>query len=327
MKKNCDHYVVEAEHADAWQAARALLSERGVVALRGIFPERMIDDVADRVARVLAGPSLGGSVGYYRKDPHKRLYDPLLLGGPVVDLVTNERVFDFIEGYLDGECTLAEFNMKHDDGANELYFPLHADFAAGWRMGDYPVTLEQQHMADPIAVGAMIYLHDTVEGAFCYAEGTHLWGAPHGRSADKYPPQERRRINDALVRIEGHKGDLVLFDDRGFHGPEQPVSVSRTVLIFDYYKNAVFGGATKGAIPALINDLGRLNERQLRVLGVGAKAMEPYEAYHTHQFGTHKYYRMVSWIFEGLFFVERAKTRLRRAAASLLKLKRPTEPV
>ena len=65
--------------------------------------------------RVRAGPSLGGSVSYYGKDPHNRLYDPLLLGGPVVDLVTNERVLDLIQGrrrgYEVGECPLAEFNF------------------------------------------------------------------------------------------------------------------------------------------------------------------------------------------------------------------------
>jgi Phytanoyl-CoA dioxygenase (PhyH) len=312
-------YLVDIQQSDSpWEEAKAKLSSLGFVAIRNLFGSDTVDEVAIRAGKVFSRPAIGGSVGYYRKDPNKRLYDPLLIGGRVVDLITNEYVFDLVELYLNGPFTLAELNLKHDDGNGKVYFPLHADFAAGWKMKNYEVTLAEEDLINPIAVGAMLYLHDTAEGAFCYSRGSHELRAPHGTSIAGYPDDLRNQIVGNLVRVEGNKGDLVLFDDRGFHGPEQPTIASRTVLLFDYYKDAVFGGATKMAIPALINDLGNLNERQLKVMGFGAKSMDTYENYHSRQFAAHKNFDVIARRFEGKFLRERRKAGARDMVKRLL---------
>ena len=43
------------------------------------------------------------------------------------------------------------------------------------------------------------------------------------------------------MRCDGQAGDLVLFDDRGFHGPDQPTNADRTVILLDYYRVDTLG--------------------------------------------------------------------------------------
>ncbi len=66
-----------------------------------------------------------------------------------------------------------------------------------------------------------------------------------------------------MVRVEGKKGNLVLFNDRDFHGSEQPVAVGCTTLIFNYYKLNAFGGKVKVVIPALLSGLDHYNQNNL----------------------------------------------------------------
>lgn len=323
MTRTARDYVFDVTAAGfSMKAAEDHLREHGFIALRNMFPAEKIDYVANAVAEVLKRPAMAGGIGFYQKDYAKKLYDPLLLGGPTVDLVVDERVLDFVDHYTGSECILAELNMKHDLGVNELYFPLHADFADGWNLSRYNpdnVVLKSEDLKRPIAVGAMIYLHDTTQGAFCYCAGSQDLGAPRGANLWEYPEDERKRIASTLVRVEGKKGDLVLFDDRGFHGPEQPVPVSRTVIILDYYNVAMFGRKTKTPFPALLNDLGHLTTRQLHALGLGAGTMIPYPRYHTRQFSGNRHFRPVSRLLAFLYSVDLWKQRLRRKLSWLRK--------
>jgi len=284
-----------------WGDVLEHLTDQGFVVLRNVFPKITYETVYQRVKHVMSGPALGGSYGYYRKDYAKKLFDPLLLSGPTVDLMLNESVIDLIEEYVKGEVVLAECNIKHDDGVNHLYFPVHTDLMLGWTVENSGVVLTEEDLKSPIAVGAMIYFHDTATGAFCYAAGTHkIPKTQHGDLKD-YPEQLQKEVMEKMVRVDGQAGDLVLFDDRGFHGPEQPVTVSRTVLIFDYYKLETFGHKSKAPIPVIINDLSHLNAKQLHVLGLGVEAMIPYELYHTRSYNKSPYYKKMSRLFERNF--------------------------
>lgn len=321
MKTGLDFYVCDVTAPGfSWDGARAQLERDGVVALRNIYEATTINFVADRGKWFLSRPNLLGSAGYYRKNYATRFCDPLLFGGKTVDLVTNQNVIDLVAKYVKDECFLAEFNLKHDDGINEVYFPLHCDFAAGWKIRNDPTNpeLTQADMQKPFAVGGAVYLHDTTEGAFCYAPGTHTMGAPHGASITTYPRELRKKIEDDLVRIEGKKGDLILFDDRGFHGPEQPTSVPRTVLLLDYYSRDMFKGRTKTPIPMLLPDLGHLDQRQFEWLGLGAGVMIPFHEYHVRQFNRSRHFGKLSRMSDALFSLHLNATRAKKRVSGWL---------
>ena len=300
------------DDGDCRAGALGHLREAGFVVLRNVIADDVVEYVVEGSNRVLQSAALGGSVGYYMKDCAKKMFDPFLLGGPTVQIAVNEWVLDLIEDYLQGDCILAEIFLKHDLGISDVYFPVHSDFSTGLKMpGNQNIQLTSDDMQHPIAVGAMLLLHDTIEGGICYSVGSHSLCASHGTDPSKYPDVLWQQITSNMRRVEGRKGDLILFDDRGFHGPEQPVSVSRTVVIFDYYKVQVFGNFVKSPSPVFVTDLADLNKRQLKVLGLGAGVMIPFEKHHMRSFRSNPYYRVVSRVFEAMFGLSRLKRRLR----------------
>jgi len=126
-------------------------------------------------------------------------------------------------------------------------------------------------MQNVIGIGGALYLHDTSDGAFFFCDGTHKLMSPRGQDLRKYPKHERDDILARRVRCDGKKGDLVLFDDRGFHGPDQPSQTSRLVILLDYYRVATFGRTQVSPMPIWSTDLAKMNARQLRAAGAGAE--------------------------------------------------------
>jgi hypothetical protein len=255
-------------------SVREALEDRGFAVLRNLFAPETIAAANRGISRVAASPAIAGTIGYAKVDYPKRMFSPFVVGGPLVGIVLDERVIDIVEAVMDSPCILAESNVKIDEGVNYTYFPLHADFSAGWsknRASDFRLSAEALEL--PIGIGGAIYLHDTTEGAFCYCEGTHRLRAPRGQALSAYPAEEQRAIRAKKVRIDGLAGDFVLFDDRGFHGPDHPSRVQRTVILVDYFRVATFGYAQVSPFPVWTSDLGGLSAKQMRVLGVGAASM------------------------------------------------------
>jgi hypothetical protein len=285
----------------SWNSAMKFLNKNGFINLRNAFEKKDIDKISLECEQVLKKPSILGSYGYYKKDLPKKLFDPMLLGGNVVDCFVNKKVLSFVKKYLGGDFTLAECNLKYDAGMNLKYFPFHKDFSIGWNLRlhkDDNVKFTKKDIASPIGVGGMIYLHDTKEGAFCYCAGSHNFKICRGEPLSRYPMEEQKEILEKTVKIHGLKGDLILFDDRGFHGPEQPSRKDRTVLIFDYYKLSKFGQRGKMKIPVFLNDLGHLDLKQLKVLGLGYDTMISHKNYHTRSFDRTKKYKFLKKIVE-----------------------------
>ena len=313
-------YVFDVEDQGySREAAIRYLDHHGFVVLRNLFAPETLDYVVRRSNEVLAKPSIAGSFGYYKKDYHKRLFEPLLFGGPTVELIVNQEALALIETYLDGESIIAELYLKHDGGTNESYFGLHCDFWEGFSNHDRAsVTLSLEDLKKPLGTGALVYLHDTTDGAFCFCDASHKVAARHGSFLIDYPPDQRRAIAESLVRVDGRLGDLVLFDDRGFHGPDQPSRASRTVLVFDFYKVGVFGRDTKVAIPLFLNDLGNLDQHQLRVLGLGAGTMIPYEKFHIRRFDKSRTFPLMKTMLAASFHAKHMHAQLGRIKRRLL---------
>lgn len=311
--KNCAlNYVVDfAIETDPVQTALKTLKELGVVCLRNTADKAVLNSLFDKTNALLNQPALLGSTGYYMKDCHKKLYEGFLVGSEALTVLLDERIIDICEGYLGEDVLLQEMLIKNDLGDNELYFPMHA------HTGFYRV----EKKPGPFSTGIMLYTHDTEAGAFCYAPKTHLWDVPHGPDPDKYPPEMRAQIDEAMCRIAGRRGDIVLFDHRGFHGPEQPVTVPRTVFLGGFHSARAHGNKMKTPTAVYVHDLAALSDKQLRVLGIKSSgSIIPKEKFHYFSFPAANpvTFRILKGVADTSFFLTRSKWKTKRLIKTAL---------
>jgi len=240
-----------------------------------------------------------------------------MIGGQAVDVCLNEWLIEFVEDYMESECVLSEAYIKEDLPTEYVYFPMHTDYAPGnARRSESEHVMTLETLVHPVAVGAALYLADSAGGAFCFCLGTHKLGAPRGQEIEHYSAEEKQRILSSRCRMEGRKGDIVLFDDRGFHGPDQPSNKKRLVMLLDWMRVKSWGGPVQAApLRVFTSDLGRLSSKQLRVLGMGATPLGPRETYHIHSFGRKKSSRiafdLVSRLIDNAFVVTHWKRTVR----------------
>lgn len=289
------------------------LAERGFCILRNLFDQDDLTEVAGRTQEQLRRPAVAGTLGYSKVDFAKKLLNPFEIGGAIVPMMLNEVVIGIVERYMDSECVLAETALKFDAGVNYEYFPIHSDFSVGWKKRkDQHTSLSEDAIKDPVGVGAAIYLHDTHDGAFTYCDGTHKLLSPHGQRLADYPDDMKDLILSKRVRCDGKRGDMVLFDDRGFHGPDQPSTSDRLVILLDYFRVRTFGHVQVTPQQVWTSDLGGLSERQLRVLGAGADFMVPPIEYTRTRFRRSKMYGIVCSLIDKAYLFSHLKNKAKR---------------
>tara|TARA_B100000965_G_C19592700_1_gene758661 strand:+ start:2247 stop:3158 length:912 start_codon:yes stop_codon:yes gene_type:complete len=271
-----------------WQElALENLKEDGVVVLRGLENRSNLETINKKIGLILSNPSILGSLGYFQKDQNKKIYDGLLLGKEVVDFVANKSVLNFIESYINDEIILNEVLMKNDLGTGTQYFPYHRHTGA-----DVGGPKDK-----PFGCGAILYLHDTETGAFCYSLKSHLIEIEDNPEGNLSKHKKKKELETNMRKINGKKGDLIIFDERGFHGPEQPVKVPRTVLLYGFQSKIATSNKSRTGIPVIISDLERLDMHQLKSIGVGAGTRAKYENYHMRKSVIRtKKYKFLSWI-------------------------------
>lgn len=296
------------------------LRETGVVVLRNLFDVADLDFLIDNASKRLGSPNIAGAMGYYKVDHPKRGLDPFQIGGGAVRICLDERLIELVEGYMESECILSEAHIKFDRSTSYIYFPIHSDYAAGTkRHARSDVSVTAAMMEAPLGVGAALYMHDCSEGAFCYSFQSHKLGSPHGQNLVDYPDKLRELVLSKTRRIDGMRGDLVLFDDRGFHGPAQPSKADRTVLLLDWINVNVWGAPYQvHPFSVLTTDFGKLSEKQRLVAGIDAIPLAPLEDYHFYQrFKNSKpfAFRMASFIINNAFLLDHlrkvVRTRIR----------------
>lgn len=291
----------------------ACLQERGFCILRNLFAAEVIDAVNERADRYLAKPAIAGAPGYWQVDHPKKLVHPFTLGGPTLNLLLDDRVIDIVEEVMDSECILAECMLKLDKGVGYTYFPMHSDFSVGWAKSpavSNGLTLAQ--LKKVVGVGAAIYLGDTSTGAFSYCDGTHHLLSPNGQNLSAYSDAARDLILARKVRCDGLKGDLVIFDDRGFHGPDQPSDTERLVILLDYFHVGELGRMQVSPMPIWSSDIAQLSEKQLRVAGVGADFMVPPSEYAHTRFQHNPWYRPIAWLVSRAYSWQHLKFVIKR---------------
>lgn len=289
-------------------AVVACLRDRGFCIIRGLFSEDLIDQVVARADWYLSRPAIAGAPGYWKKDYPKKLVNPFTLGGPTLDVLLDERVIDITENIMGSECILAETMLKFDMATNYAYFPLHTDFAEG---GKHKQSLSADEIYEVVGIGGALYLHDTEEGAFAFCDGTHLLMAPKGQDLSSYSKTEQAIISARKTVCAGRRGDLVLFDDRGFHGPDQPSKVNRTVILVDYYRVDTLGRLQVSPMPIWSTDIAKLSPKQARVAGIGADYMVDPIEYNGTGFRKTLNYRVMSTMIKLAFISIHLRNMLR----------------
>jgi hypothetical protein len=316
------NYVIDCENSPLdREKALELLDSIGFVVFRNFLPQEAVEYAVKEVDNYSKHPAVAGVPGYNKVDYPKKVFSPFIIGGPVVDLLLNTEVIDVIEAYMESDCILAETFIKIDEGVGYEYFPLHSDFAIGWTKSatnESAPTVTAEQLKDPLGVGGMICLHDTTEGAFFYSAGTHKMMSSHGQEIENYPPDERKEIERSKTRIHGKCGDLVLFDDRGFHGPPQPSYSQRRIILVDYFRVKTFGFRQVTPMPVMTSDLGGLSEKQMRVLGAGAEYMVPPSEYTHTRFSKTAVYKIVGKIVEYAYLMPHIRRKLSQFRNSLL---------
>ena len=92
--------------------------------------------------------------------------------------------------------------------------------------------------------------------------------------------EKSKKFSESLSRVVGKKGDIVIFNEAGYHGPEQPVSKSRTVILSNYQAKEMSGNKMKTDIPVLMSSLGNLDSEQMEALGYGSGYRGRFNSYH-----------------------------------------------
>lgn len=285
---------VDVNSKDWFSKALKSLSINGVVNLRGLVKESRIDLINKKVNKILSNPSYLGGVGFYQKDSFKKTFDGFLLGKEVVETISDERTIDLIKKYLSGDISLKEVFLKNDLGYNYQYFPYHKHTGSD----------VEGNLNKPFGCAAILYLHDTDEGAFCFALKSHLLKIKKGENGFLSKRNDKEVIKKNLKKIVGKKGDVIIFNETGFHGPEQPVKTPRSVILFGYQLKSYTKNRSRTGIPIIISDMQNLSNKQLDAIGLGGGTREEYEKYHLRAPGniTKKFETIKSFINTVIYF-------------------------
>ncbi|MEO0683871.1 MAG: phytanoyl-CoA dioxygenase family protein [Cyanobacteria bacterium J06649_11] len=253
-----ESFVFDCTSTISSQAILKIFEEKGFVVLRNLFSSNLIDDIRSKIDSRLQTPSVAGSAGYSVIDyPRKMLTPSTIVEGKIVDILVDNRITTIIESFMQSECVLAETGIKFDKGrVGYEYFPMHCDYWDGWSL-DGKFTITKEELSFPVAVGKILYLHDTVDGCFCYLEGSHKFTTHKGDLLKNYSKEEIETLSATKVPILGKKGDVILFDSRGFHGPDQPSNSDRLAIISRFYRIKSFGHVQASPIPLWTSDIAR----------------------------------------------------------------------
>jgi len=262
-------FAVSAKSSDFEENAVRRLEHDGVVVITDLFEEQIVRQIALDSERVMSTPSSRGSFGYIAKDPFKRLYDGFLFSEHTASTVAHLSIISIIEAYLQDNILMTECLLKRDLGTNLTYFPYHR------HTGTDLVAATNNRFG----CGVIYYIHDTEEGAFCYVPGSHK--LPLDKDITLLSESlECEELSREIRRVEGNEGSVVIFNEAGWHGPEQPVTTPRTVILSGYQSKQSSGNKTRTEMPILISNIRELNSSQRDAIGFSSDSRAKYADYH-----------------------------------------------
>ncbi len=298
------------------KAIKQCFIENGVVLIKNFFPKSDLDYFINESETFFSQPMLNGNFGYLKVDYPKKFVDPFHMSLNSKKFCLNEDLIKLVEYLMDSKTILSEATLKLDKPTRYEYFGAHNDYVEGTRRSlrsDKVVT--KKMINNVLAIGGVLYLHDCTEGSFYYILKSHKFKANFGQSLNNYPQEIIEKFMASKIKLDGKRGDLILFDDRGFHGPSQPSSKIRKVLLLDWLSEKVWNGKYQmRPLTILSNEIDRLSPSQLRVIGSGARTFENLSDYHFYskfKKKKRKTFFIIEKIIEYSFFWDHLKQNLR----------------
>jgi len=282
-------FLIHVNDENFINKAVKLIKNEGIVQIRGLCYNEDIENINKKLIKIFSKPSIGGSVGYTQKDPHKKTYDALMLGQETTNIVLNKKIIEVTKKYFSDDPLLSHAYIKKNLGVNDFFFPYHCHTGM-----DRDVISES---TTGYGLAMIAYLHDTDKGCFIYSPTTHLLKFPHGGNPYIYPEPLKTEIFSKKERMVGKAGDILIFDDAGFHGPENPSKEDRTTIMFAYLRKTDFGDKIRNPAPIIPTALKNINSEQLNVLGIGQEARNNYEDFHLRKYDESFTYKILKIIF------------------------------
>ncbi len=256
----------------------------GVVLIKDFFEKKSLDMFIKESNDFLEDPMINGNFGFFKVDYPKKFVDPFQMSLNSKLFCLNEKLINVVENLMKSNCILSEATVKFDKSTSYEYFGPHNDYVEGTKRSKYFDKIVSKSMINSVlAIGGIHYLHDCDEGSFYYLTKSHKFKAKKGQILDQYPTEVIAELEKGRVKLDGAKGDLILFDDRGFHGPSQPSKKDRLVLLLDWFNEKSWNGKFQmRPFTILSNEIDKFSKKQTRVMGVGSKSMENLPDYHIY---------------------------------------------
>ena len=263
---------------------RKCFHRNGVVLIKNFFKPKELNNFINEANKFLTEPMINGNFGYLKVDYEKKFVDPFSMGLDSKKFCLNEDLINLVEYLIGNKAILSEATIKYDKSTNYEYFGAHNDYVEGTKRSKYFNKVVTRSMINSVlAIGGILYLHKCNEGAFFYLTKSHKFKAQKGQILNNYPKDVIAELEKGRVKLDGDKGDLVLFDDRGFHGPSQPSKKDRLVLLLDWFNEKSWKGKFQmRPFTILSSEIGKFSKKQKRVMGVGSKPMENLSDYHIY---------------------------------------------
>ena len=295
---NC---IIDTSESGWHEKASKNLDTIGVTVLRNIVNKETIQKINSDVKDLLSKRSMSGLYGYIQKDAFKKMFDGFLVSSEVIKILANQELIKLAKNYLEDDILITECFFKHDLGNNSVYFPYHRHTGS-----DLFYTDDK----NKFGCGVILYLHDTDSGAFCYLPGSHKYAIQNKKEFLLSESKEYRHLKSEISRINGQAGDLVIFNEAGYHGPEQPVKKTRSVIISGFQSKKMSQNKTRTEIPILLSNLNSLNEEQLSVIGFGSGSRSNYQSYHIRKKNNSFYYKFINSLLDLIFKLQRLKHKI-----------------
>ena len=293
--------LVDIEESGWQEKAIKNLEKLGVTILRNIINKENLSNINTNTKNILKNRSVSGLHRYMQKDPFKKMYDGFLVSPEIIKILTHNELIKIIKNYINDDLVLTECFLKHDLGSQSIYFPYHRHTGS---------DLIYTNKDNKFGCGVIIYLHDTDTGAFCYLPGSHNFEIEDKKQFLLSENYNYKNLKKQISRVNGKAGDIIIFNEAGYHGPEQPVKKSRTVIISGFQSKKMSGNATRTEIPVLLSNLNSLSDEQLRVLGFGSSSRSSYKSYHMRKRKNSYYVNIINTSLNFVFQIQRFKQRL-----------------
>lgn len=268
-----------------------VLNRDGVYVLPHRIDEAQLASMQRQFDRRVSQMTLQRGAGYYMDDPYRKLVDDvLLLDEGFVHVALQRELLQVMTAFVGQGVCLTEAKGWRSMETTRNIHGWHSD---AWYSPDLDEVPRQLKLG--------VYLSDVRSGGLAYLKGSQGQRPCHWSEA-------QAKAHGGLVHITGQAGTMFLFDPSGMHRQARPVIEQRDAVFFVYHDPEVpLQDADERVyryhpVQVRVDTLGALNEMQMRVLGVGQKAL--YRPDWVHQARYPVLDRVVTAMYRGASWLE-----------------------